>query len=265
MTVTTAPEALIAAGSLDATLVVGGAAFVGFQVGTHGNTYDATIQRYARRIHSSGGGGGGYFIYRNMIEPRAIVDPKYGPYPGIIRARECLAVTMPNGVPLGYAFAQSIVSHWGFSGTQGGGAVGTVNTEPFVGFRQDASWAAGTGTPVNANVWNCAVVSDGLVQLYNNPTTVSPLAPHEFELVLDGTSNTIYWYIDGVLVGQYSPASGAAPGQVTPYANPGASVADRWNMAWNSANIGSSSAPFISDFLYRMSPFTPLLSIELAD
>lgn len=261
--ITTAPEALGYAGNITNT-GRGGDAYVVFQAGTHGNTWDAQILRYARRILASAGGGGGYLTIRNMPEPRAYIDPKYGPFPGILRLRECLAVTMANGVPTGYPFAQSTTSQWGLSGTQGGGAPG----QPFVGFQINASWSANLAVPVLANVWRCVVMSDALVNIYDNATTISPLAPHEFEIVLDGTTNTIYWYIDSVLVGSYSPASGASPGQVTPYANAGGSAADRWNMAWNHGNVGSSGgAPgvFVTALLSRMSPFTPLLTYEYAD
>lgn len=261
--ITTAPESLLAAikqGGLE----FGGTSFVAFQAGTHGQFYDSTINRYAKRVQSSGGGGGGYFIFRNMgFEPRALLDPKYGPFSGILRARECMAVTMPNGIPV-TGVAQSVESFWGFGGTQGGGAFYT-NASPFIGFRQRAKWAATTGAVLDANVWHAVVVNDALVTLYDLTTAISPLAPHEFEIIFDGTTSTVGFYIDSVLVGSYTFASGVAPGQVTPYANVGASAADRWNMVWASANVGFSGVgPFITNFLYGMSPYT-IVTLETAD
>jgi hypothetical protein len=264
MTVNTAPESLILSGNIDPTLAFGGTAFVQFQVGTHGNTFDPQILRYAKRIQASGGGGGGYFIYRDFHEPRVLLDPKYGPASAIIRARDCLAVTMPNGIPVA-AVVQNVESYWGFGGTQGGGG-GYTNNAPFVGFRQRAKWAANTQAVVDPNVWHAIVINDALVTVYDSAAAISPLVPHEFEIVMDGPSNTVNFYIDSVLVGSYSPASGLAPGQVTPYANIAGSAADRWNMVWAHNNVGFSGVgPFITNFLSRMSPFTPLVTIEYAD
>lgn len=267
MTVTTAPEAAMYASRVDGTQAFGGAAHVIFQAGVNGGVFDTQIKRYARNIQASGGGGGGYTIIRNHLEPRALIDPKYGPGSCIIRVRDCLAVTFPNGVPGSYPFTQLCSTFWGLSGTQGGGAGGTgVTGNPFVGFVATPSFAANTAVAIAPNVWRCVVTNDALASLYDVATTISPLAPHEFQLVLDGTTSTIYWYIDGVQVGSYSPASGAAPGQVTPYANAGGSAADRWNLAWAHSNTGSSGAPpFVSRFLSRMSPFTALVTVEYAD
>jgi|ERR1035437_1001160 hypothetical protein len=263
-TIVTAPESIVLAGNIDLTLAFGGVAFVQFQAGTHGNTWDTQIKRYAKNIQASGGGGGGYFIYRDSHEPRVLLDPKYGPGSAIIRARDCLAVTMPNGVPAA-AVVQDVESYWGFGGTQGGGGSYT-NNAPFVGFRQRAKWAANTLAVVDANVWHCVVINDALVTVFDVASAISPLAPHEFEIVMDGTTNTVGFFIDSALIGSYSPASGTAPGQVTPYANIAGSAADRWNMVWCSGNVGATGPPaFITKFLSRMSPFTPLVTIEYAD
>ncbi len=261
MATTTSPEQILVGGNLTGAVEIGSNITI-FQVGVHGSFYDTVNKRYARRIAASGGGGGGYVIWREMPEPRTIVDPKYGTFSGLLRLRDTLAITIPTGVPVGYPFAQSCFSRFGYGPNQGG--AGT----PFVGFVQSASWAANTATAVAANTWTCVVVDDGLVQIYTGATIIPCTEFHELELVMDGNTNTISWYIDNVLVGAYAPASGAAPGQQNPYPDGFGTLPQAWNLVWSHSNTGSSGgAPgvFNTNYLYRMAPFGSILSWEFSD
>lgn len=255
MTTYSARECVIVSGQVDQTYHIG--SITNTQVGTHGSIWDTIIKRYARRIQATSGGGGGYVRANEQLDPRALVDPRYSVEPAILRARESLCVTYSvaptNGV------VNRFVSWWGFGGMPNGISSAGTNAMPFVGFYQKHEISA-LGVVTAANTWNCQVIDDGLTTLKNTATAISCAEPHEFELVFDGTNNTIYWYIDGVLQTSYAPASNAAPGQQTPYPVVG-TAAGAWNLLAAHQNTGNAQ----SNFLYHMSPGTPLITYQYSD
>ncbi len=253
-------ESITMAGKLDQSYDIG--IITNFQTGTHGNAWIPLIKRYVRRIQSTSGGGGGYYRANEQLDPRSVVDPRYGLQNYRLRARECLAFSFTNGDAPG-AGAHSAWAYWGFSGMPNASSTADVNYHPFVGFRMRYDRTSGGGL-TNAAVWRCNVVNDQCVTLYDFQTAIAVDLPHEFQIVCDGPTSTVIFYIDGIQVGLYAFASGVAPGQVTPYVGGGApTAAGAWNMLWKEGGTGS--ATFVCEFCYHMSPATPLVTLEYAD
>ncbi len=257
-TLTTAAEDIISAGQLDQTYHIG--AITHFQTGTHGGDWNTQLKRYVRHIQSIGGGGGGYIRANEGLEPRLLADPKYGVEPVTFRARECMAIPLLNGTPVSAATQRSI-SYWGFGGMPNGFSIVDGNQFPFVGFKQD--YKVVNNVVFNANIWHCMVINDALTSLLDFSTSISTEGAHEFQLVIEGSNNTIYFYIDGVLQTSYAPASNAAPGQQTPYPLGVGTAAGAFNQLWVNGNVGS--ATFQCNFCYHMSPMTPLVTYEYQD
>lgn len=256
-TAATGLETILMAGQLDQTYHIG--QWVHFQTGTHGNTWIPLIKRYVRRIQATAGGGGGYIRCNENLDPRALVDPKYGPTSFRLRARECMAVSFTNGDAPG-AGAHSMEAFWGFAGMPNAASIVNVPHFPCIGFRCRYDRTAG-GALTNDHKWRCVVYDDSLTQLLEFVTTVDCQAPHEFQLVFDGPTSTVIFFIDDVQVANYAFTTGVAPGQQTPYPAGGApTAAGAWNMLWNSGNVGS--ATFVTEFCYHMSPATPLVVLE---
>jgi hypothetical protein len=261
----TAPEAIIMAGKVDQTWYIPVSGLVIFQTGTHGNFWNTLISRYAR--HETSSGTTPYYRTNEQLDPRSLIDPRYGTTPIVLTARECLACTYPGGILVDNT-TRGAKAFWGYGGNAGGMAGVTADTMyfPFVGFQMYFESHAGA---VNANTfWRCLVVDENLGVLYRLITTADAKAPHEFQLVFDGRVNTVFFYIDGVLWGQYAPGTNTAPGQLAPYPAPAAGVgAMAWNMIYASQALGSGNAAGLlqQQFAYHMSPATPLVTITASD
>ena len=56
-----------------------------------------------------------------------------------------------------------------------------------------------------------------VTSLHDFASTVTCVLPHRLKMIIDGSNHTAYWYIDGTLIDQWTPA--AALDRVTPAAN----------------------------------------------
>ena len=253
-TVVTQPEEVTFATTIDDVALKVSAAK--FNTGTIGNAWHATLKRYARRI-------GGYTRWNEVTDPSSIVDPLYGPSNVIVRARDTLAFLREGALPAGVT--NQGLCYWGFAGNPGGMPTPeAANTYyvPFVGFRSSVDANAAGVAP--AAIWECLVVSDALTALYRSATTVTTDVAREMTVTLDGTTNTIYWHIDGVQVGSYSPASGAPPRQQINYPNAFAVLWTQWEFL--SASSSTSSGGWAGAALYcRMGPAGLCLTHEFVD
>jgi hypothetical protein len=252
--VTSSNEVVHVAGRHDNNFHIGAATYN--TAGTNGAAWNATLKRYVRRITNTG-----YARLNDQLEPRSLVDPKYGTTPMRLRAREACCMTytaLPTGSP-------TLVTRcmWGYSGAPNSDSATVANFTPFVGFRMQYNGNLAGLTA--GSTWYVVVIDDTLTTVYSVDTTISALAIHELSLLFDGRTSTVYFYIDGNQVGSYTFASGAAPGQAATY---GASVtaASQWQMLFEAtaANFGGVGA-IASVFDFHIAPMTPLVTVEYLD
>ena len=223
------------------------------QAGTFGNTFNTGIKRYARTA------SGGYIRLNDQIDPRSVIDPRYGAPDLRVRARDTVAIGFPNGTTIGGNTIHSR-AFWGFGGMPNAlsSSFTTTIPMPFVGFRMHYDVVSGVIS--NNHVWRCTVVGDNCAVLHETTTAVDVQTPHELTILLDGPTSTVFWLIDQVVVDSYTFATNTAPGQVNPYAS--GSSAGSWNLVIATAN--DSTGGFTQILYYQMSPATPLISVEYA-
>jgi hypothetical protein len=153
--------------------------------------------------------------------------------------------------------------YWGFSGnpTLPTPEVASTYYDPGVFFRSSINAVAGVAP---ASIWECLVVSDALTALYRLATVVTTALPREMQITLDGTTNTIYWHIDGVQVGAYAPASGAPPRQQVNYPNGFAALWTQWNFLTFEGH--TSTGGWVGGAIYsRMGPAGLCITHEYGD
>jgi hypothetical protein len=250
-----AGEIVVFAGKHDNTFHVGAYAYN--QIGTHGNAWNSSLKRYVRRITTNNTGG--YLRLNDVPEPRAIVDPRYGTG-AIVRAREYLCVThTAAAVPPALNTSQA---YWGFGGMPNGFSTALTRAFPFVGFRMMVNAKLDSEIAANA-VWRMQIIDENLNLLYDVSTGINAQTPHEFAIVLDGTTNSALFYIDNALTGGGIFVSNQAPGQVTPYPTVG-TAADRWQLIYASSSVASAgTCNMVFDF--HFGPATPLMTVEYRD
>lgn len=249
-------ETVTLAGRHDNTYHIGTGAYS--TSGTVAGAWNATLKRYCRRLTTANTGARAQIA--QQFDPRSLLDPRYGQSAVRMRTSELVCVTytgLPTGTPTVTARAV-----WGFSGAGNSAATNTAIYAPLVGFKmQYSSTLAGLTA---GSTWNIVVIDDTLSVLYNVSTGISALALHELSMMIDGRTNTVYFYIDGVQVGSYSPATNTVGGQAATYGvAPTTAVA--FTMMYESVSSSSSGGNLTMVYDFHMLPVCPIITFEFTD
>ncbi len=223
------------------------------------NGFNTTLKRYSRRLTTTNNSA--YTRLNQQLDPRTLIDPRYGQHAVRMRATEVVAVTyvtpLPTGTPTVAARAV-----WGYSGMPNSAATNTVTYAPLVGFRMQYGGLLSGLTA--GSTWNVVVIDDTLTNLYSVNTGISALAMHELGMMFDGRTNTVYFYIDGVQVGSYSPATNTVGGQAATYGVAPTS-AGNFQMLFESISTSASGGNLQMVYEFHMAPMTPLVTFEYTD
>ena len=169
----------------------------------------SAISRYSMRQRivglTSGAGGTyqGFRFFKMGVLPPLLADPKFSPTAGrgVWRVADMVSFSKENA-------HGAVRAWWGLACDTNNDL--TKNPTPFIGFRVSGPSGLTTGT------WGASVVKDdGTTFLYNVDTHIPADALHELAIELDGAKHLIRFFIDGVLVGSYSPGNGTLSGALT--------------------------------------------------
>lgn len=170
--------------------------------GSATNTFgwQTATNRYGRRCQVTGTafGGAGYH-YANLIPiitPRSWLDPAWvgSRGPAIVRISDVVRFSKDSSpTTQGY-----VSGRWGF-GTASSASGGALAN--FLGFDVDITDGVSTGT------WQVRATDAGAANLYTADTGIDTAALHRLEVELDAERGVVRWYIDDVLVGEWSPGS----------------------------------------------------------
>lgn len=210
MTVTS-NETIFGVGRHDATWWEGSVWGVG--ASGAGNTWQTTLKRYCRFLTATNTSASER--YTSFMEPRGFLDQRYGSITGVMRLRDTLACLMSGGTAGNSHYGALL---FGFVGSTLNGPPAGIPLQngdpwaPFLGFRVHYSAALDVETSNDVN-WRCYFVDDTLTQRHDFVTSVDSRNSHDLLLELDSETGTINWYIDGILVSTYTPASNEVSGQ----------------------------------------------------
>lgn len=167
------------------------------------NTYgwQTDTNRYGRRCQVTGTsfGGAGYHYSNNVpiITPRVWLDTLWvgSRGPAIVRISDVVRFAKDSApTTQGY-----VSGRWGFgsSSSAAGGALAN-----FIGFDVDIGDGDSTGT------WQVRATDAAAVSLFTSDTGIDTAALHRLDVELNADQGVVRWYIDDVLVGEWSPGSG---------------------------------------------------------
>ena len=163
--------------------------------------WQTVTNRYGRRIQVTGttGAGTGYHLAHliPIITPRAWLDPLWVGTrgPALVRLSDVVRFAK-DSAPTTQGW---VTCRWGFGTDSSSSPVTLAN---FLGFHVGIADGASTGT------WRAVASDGGGVALYESDSGIGTAALHRLEVELNADTGTVRWFIDAVLVGEWSPGSG---------------------------------------------------------
>jgi hypothetical protein len=177
--------------------------------GSATNTFgwQTATNRYGRRCQVTGqtGFGAGYHFANliPIITPRAWLDPAWigSRGPAIVRISDVVRFSK-DSVPNTQGW---VTGRWGY-GTSSSANGGTLAN--FLGFQVDIVDGVATGT------WRAVASDAAAAVLFTSDSGIDTASLHRLEVELNAEKGTVRWFIDNVLVGEWSPGSEQVPADV---------------------------------------------------
>ena len=172
--------------------------------------WQAATNRYGRRARVTGGNGagGGYHaaLAFQIITPRAWLDPLWigSRGPAIVRLGDVVRFTK-DSVP---TTAGWVTARWGYGADVPNTLYRSGAIPAFLGFYCFIASGASTGT------WKCEATDAAKASLFSVDTGIVTAGLHRLEVELNAKTGTVRWFIDHVLVGEWSPGSGQVAADV---------------------------------------------------
>lgn len=177
--------------------------------GSATNTFgwQTATNRYGRRCQVTGTvfGGAGYHFANviPIITPRPWLDPLWigTRGPALVRIRDVVRFSK-DSAPTTQGW---VTGRWGYGSDSSASPVTLAN---FLGFQVGIADGLSTGT------WRAIASDAAAAALYESDTGIGTAALHALEVELNAEKGTVRWYVDDVLVGEWSPGSGQVAADV---------------------------------------------------
>ena len=191
--------------------------------------WQTETNRYGRRLQVTGGNwfGVGYEAHASIpiITPRAWLDPLWigARGPAVVRIGDVVRFSKQGTVG-------SARARWGYGTTP---SVGDGVVAELLGF----SCVIGAG--VQTGTWKCEATDANAATLFTADTGIVTTGLHRLEVELNAKTRTVRWFIDHVLVGEWSPGNGQVSANSSNRATLWLAVCSFWENTVSPDRIGT--------------------------